>query len=109
MCDTTGKLRDGENEGEIYKRAGGIHACKHSVGTEDAGRRWGEDESRSDQRKSRIIEDGEVRSRKMHSRRYEKGERREGGRDHLHGLRVRRLFFTLFSIFVLTYFPLKTQ
>jgi hypothetical protein len=88
MCDTTGKLRDGKNEGENYKRAGGVHACNHSVGTEDAGGRGGEDESRSDQRKSRIIEDGEVRNRKVHSRIYGKGERREGGRDNLHGLRV---------------------
>jgi hypothetical protein len=52
------------------------------------GERGGGGESRNEQRKSRIIEDGEVRNRKMHSRRYEKGERREGGRDHLHGLRA---------------------
>jgi hypothetical protein len=52
------------------------------------GRERGEEESRSNQRKSRIIENGEVRNWKMHSRRYRKGERREGGRDHLHGLRV---------------------
>jgi hypothetical protein len=88
MCDTTGKLRNGENEGENYKRAGGIHACNHSAGTEDAGGEGGGDESRNEQRKSRIIEEGEVRDRKMHSKRYEKGERREGGRDLLHGLRA---------------------
>jgi hypothetical protein len=89
MCDTTGKLRDGNNEGENYNQAGGIHACNHIVGTEEVGR--GREGGRTRVGVTREREQNnrgeEVRNREMH-RRYGKGEWREGGRDYLRSLRL---------------------